>query len=119
MWPEQEIDDAIGPERARVFKAHYFVKPGGNAVLSPRSDPHREFGGLNTLIERQSVQDTAKQFGEGNALHLQIPEIGVVTDLHGRSTSCTSAHLRQVLGAHHTQISGMLGLSVSCPNSMV
>ena len=64
MWTELEIEDAIGPERARVFKPHYFVKPGGNAVLSPRSDPHHEFGGLNTLIERQSVADTAKQLGE-------------------------------------------------------
>ena len=68
MWTEQEIDDALGPERARVFKPHYFVRLGGNAVLSPRSDPHREFGGLNTLMERQSVQDTAKQLGDVAAL---------------------------------------------------
>ena len=63
IWTEPEIEDAIGPERARIFKPHYFVKPGGNAVLSSRSDPHHEFGGLNTLIERQSVADTARQFG--------------------------------------------------------
>ena len=71
MWTEDEINDAIGPERARVFKPHYFVKPSGNAVLSPRSDPHREFGGLNTLIERQSLQDTAKQLGDATDPILQ------------------------------------------------
>jgi len=74
MWTEQDVDDALGPERARVFKPHYFVKPGGNAVLSSRSDPHHEFAGLNTLIERQSVADTAKQFGDARRPAIAYPQ---------------------------------------------
>lgn len=41
-----------GPDAA-LFCSHYYVKPGGNCDLSPRSDPHHEFVGLNCLIQRQ------------------------------------------------------------------
>ncbi|BDA44314.1 Spermatogenesis-associated protein 20 [Coccomyxa sp. Obi] len=65
MWSADEIDEVLGTdsERSRVFKQHYYVKPGGNTDLSPRSDPHEEFGGLNCLIERESVESTATKFG--------------------------------------------------------
>ena len=47
-----------------MFKQHYHIKPGGNCDLSPRSDPHGEFQGLNVLISisvaRQSLSDIAQ-----------------------------------------------------------
>lgn len=49
----------LGPKRAAVFKPHYRVKAAGNADLSPRSDPHREFRGLNCLIEVHSQRRSA------------------------------------------------------------
>lgn len=64
MWTEAEIDAVIGPERAPLFKEHYFVKSGGNCILSAKSDPHEEFAGLNCLIQRQSLATTADNFGE-------------------------------------------------------
>ncbi len=33
-----------------MFCAHYYVKPGGNTDLSPRSDPHDEFGECGLLM---------------------------------------------------------------------
>lgn len=38
MWSADEIDEVLGTdsERSRVFKQHYYVKPGGNTDLSPR-----------------------------------------------------------------------------------
>lgn len=61
--PPYSPPSPAGEERARLFSAHYYVKPGGNADLSPRSDPHDEFVGKNCLIARQSIQDTAKLAG--------------------------------------------------------
>lgn len=41
----------------------------GNADLSSQSDPHKEFGGLNCLIERHPISETAAAMGmsEGEA----------------------------------------------------
>ena len=38
MWTADEIDEVLGTdsERARLFRRHYYVKPQGNADLSPR-----------------------------------------------------------------------------------
>lgn len=38
MWSADEVDEVLGTdsERSRVFKQHYYVKPGGNTDLSPR-----------------------------------------------------------------------------------
>lgn len=63
IWSEAEIDEVLGPEGAPIFKQHYFVKSGGNTTLSPQSDPHNEFAGLNCLIERSPLEVTAKKFG--------------------------------------------------------
>jgi uncharacterized protein YyaL (SSP411 family) len=63
LWSEAEVDEVLGPELASVFKPHYYVKPGGNADLSRRSDPHGEFHGKNTLIARQSIVQTASASG--------------------------------------------------------
>ena len=44
----------------------------GNCTLSPRSDPHQEFGGLNCLIQRRSLSGTAKAAGESPRHHPSI-----------------------------------------------
>ena len=38
VWAADEVDEVLGTdsERARVFARYYYVKPGGNADLSPR-----------------------------------------------------------------------------------
>ena len=63
VWTEQEIDEVLGPRQASLFKERYYVKPEGNADLSPRSDPHSEFVGKNCLIARKSVQESAEAAG--------------------------------------------------------
>ena len=55
VLPPSPVDfcTSAGPDAAAVFCSHYYVKPEGNCDLSPRSDPHGEFAGLNCLIARQ------------------------------------------------------------------
>lgn len=67
VWSQKEIEELLGPEEAKPFCAHYYVKPGGNCDLSPRSDPHQEFGGLNCLIARQTLAQTAAVAGKSEA----------------------------------------------------
>ncbi|PRW45152.1 spermatogenesis-associated 20 [Chlorella sorokiniana] len=67
VWTQQEIQDVLGPDDAAIFSRHYYVKPAGNTDLSPRSDPHDEFGGLNVLIQRQTLAETAKAAGKSEA----------------------------------------------------
>ena len=62
MWTSEEIKEVLGGD-APVFISHYYVKDEGNADLTPRSDPHHEFGGLNCFRQAQSLQETAKQAG--------------------------------------------------------
>ena len=64
LWTEDEIDEVLGPSRAPTFKQRYYVKPEGNADLSPRSDPHGEFQGKNCLIARTSVQEASEAAGK-------------------------------------------------------
>ena len=33
LWTSKEVDEVLGPDAA-LFKAHYYVKPEGNADLS-------------------------------------------------------------------------------------
>lgn len=67
VWTADEIASVLGEERARVFNAHYYIKPEGNCDLSPRSDPHGEFGGLNVLIARQPLAETTTLAGRSEA----------------------------------------------------
>lgn len=64
VWTLEEIVKVLGEDRAKMFIEHYFVKEGGNCVLSAKSDPHEEFIGKNVLIVRQKIEDTAKHAGE-------------------------------------------------------
>ncbi|KAH9531464.1 hypothetical protein CY35_19G039700 [Sphagnum magellanicum] len=64
IWSAQEIEEVLGKEHAKMFEAHYYVKPEGNCDLSRMSDPHGEFMQKNVPIERQSIADTAAKFGK-------------------------------------------------------
>lgn len=64
MWTEEEVKEVLG-QQAPMFMSHYYIKAQGNADLSPRSDPHHEFGGLNCLRQAQTLQETARQVGVG------------------------------------------------------
>ena len=59
IWTEKEIDDALGRD-SDVFKLHYGVQGHGNAPEG--SDPQDEFRGKNILIQRRTVEETAKRF---------------------------------------------------------
>ncbi|HEY5991807.1 MAG TPA: thioredoxin domain-containing protein [Candidatus Udaeobacter sp.] len=58
VWSKDEIDELLGPERAKIFDYHYGVEPKGNAA----EDPQGEFKNKNILIQRHDVSDTAKKF---------------------------------------------------------
>ena len=62
MWTQEEVQEVLG-QHAPLFMSHYYVKAQGNADLTPRSDPHHEFGGLNCLRQAQTLQETAHQAG--------------------------------------------------------
>jgi len=47
VWTKNEIDEALGPDAAEEFCAHYDVRAKGNAD----SGPHGEFAGKNILHE--------------------------------------------------------------------
>lgn len=58
VWTKSEIDNVLGPERAKVFDFHFGVEAKGNAP----EDPQGEFGNKNILIQRHDLADTAKKF---------------------------------------------------------
>ncbi len=60
VWTREQIVQALGEERAKIFGAHYGVSAKGNAPAG--SDPHGEFTNKNILIQRQTVSETAKTF---------------------------------------------------------
>ena len=65
VWRKDEIDRVLGEESARIFNRVYGVEADGNSPDG--SDPHGEFKGQNTLIERLSIQDAAKLFMKSEA----------------------------------------------------
>jgi hypothetical protein len=60
VWTSDQISQALGEERAKLFSAYYGVEAKGNAPK--KSDPRGEFSGKNILIERQSISTLAKAF---------------------------------------------------------
>lgn len=92
LWTEHEIDKALGSAKSPIFKRHYHVKASGNTDLSLRSNPHREFDGLNCLIERHTLADTAANAGiteaEAEATLAECREI-----LHGIRAKRPRPHL--------------------------
>src|SRR5437762_457832 len=65
VWTKKEVDDALGGS-AEIFDFHYGVQPHGNAPEG--SDPQDEFRGKNILIERHTIAETAKHFGNTGIL---------------------------------------------------
>ena len=65
IWTKKEIDAALG-DAAEIFDFHYGVQPHGNAPEG--SDPQDEFRGKNILIERHTIAETAKHFGNTGIL---------------------------------------------------
>jgi len=61
VWTEAEIDEALAADDAALFARFYGVEPHGNAPAG--SDPHGELAGTNTLIQRMSVEELARQTG--------------------------------------------------------
>jgi uncharacterized protein YyaL (SSP411 family) len=59
VWTKDEVDHALGPDRAKVFDYVYGVEAKGNAA---ESDTSGELAGKNVLIERHSVEDAAREF---------------------------------------------------------
>jgi hypothetical protein len=58
VWTKAEIDEVVGPDRARLFNYYYGVEPDGNAR------PHPEFSGRNILMQRHSIAETAQMAGK-------------------------------------------------------
>ncbi len=62
VWTQEEIDQLLSPEQARVFDDFYGVEPKGNAP----EDPQGEFKNKNILIQRRTIVEAAKKFGLTN-----------------------------------------------------
>ncbi len=60
VWTKEEIERALSVEEARLFCHHYGVEKDGNAP--PGSDPQEEFIGKNILIQRHTLEETARHF---------------------------------------------------------
>jgi uncharacterized protein len=69
VWTKDEVDHALGPERAKVFDHVYGVEAKGNAG---DSDTSGELAGKNILIERHSVADVAREFNSSEDQVRQI-----------------------------------------------
>jgi uncharacterized protein len=69
VWTKDEIDHALGPERAKIFDHVYGVEAKGNAG---DSDTSGELAGKNILIERYSVADVAREFNSSEDQVRQI-----------------------------------------------
>lgn len=60
VWSQAEIDAALQPDDAELFRRFYGVQPDGNAP----SDPHGEFTGKNILIQRYSIAEMSQHYGK-------------------------------------------------------
>ena len=58
IWTKDEVDHALGTDRAKVFEYVYGVESDGNAA---ESDTSGELAGKNVLIGRHSLEETAKE----------------------------------------------------------
>jgi uncharacterized protein YyaL (SSP411 family) len=59
VWTAEEIRAALGDD-AGLFIRHHGVMEDGN--VDPANDPHGEFRGVNILVGRTSIEETAKAF---------------------------------------------------------
>src|SRR5258708_1425454 len=68
VWTKDEVDHALGLDRAKVFESVYGVEATGNA----ESDTSGELAGKNILIERHFVEDAAKEFNSSEGQIRQL-----------------------------------------------
>jgi len=61
IWSQAEIDAALSPDDAALFRLAYGVEAEGNAPAE--SDPHGELRGRNTLILRHEPDELARLTG--------------------------------------------------------
>ncbi|MBV9007714.1 MAG: thioredoxin domain-containing protein [Verrucomicrobia bacterium] len=61
VWTKRQIQDVLSSD-ADLFCFHFGIEENGNAPAD--ADPHGEFTGKNILIQRHSVDETAKHFGK-------------------------------------------------------
>jgi uncharacterized protein YyaL (SSP411 family) len=59
-WTYEEIREVLGDDRVGEFCATYGIQPEGN--VSTDSDPHGELQGMNVLIQRLTLTETAARF---------------------------------------------------------
>jgi len=59
IFRASEIEQALGPDMARLFADRYGVRPDGNV----REDPHGEFTGRNILYQAMSEEEVARRHG--------------------------------------------------------
>jgi uncharacterized protein YyaL (SSP411 family) len=62
VWEAGEIERALGPERAAIFRFDYGVEKHGN--VPGRQDPQGELKGKNILAARHTPAETAAKFGK-------------------------------------------------------
>ena len=109
LWTDEEVKEALG-QHAPMFIAHYYIKPQGNADLSPRSDPHHEFRGLNCLRQAQSLQETAGQAGVSEEEARGTLAVCRMT-LHEKRGKRLRPHLDDKVIFHYTSVQGFHQLS--------
>ncbi len=65
VWDKTEIAELLGDDAAALFNRVYGVEEEGNAPAG--SDPHGEFKGKNTLIQRLTIAETANLLNQTEA----------------------------------------------------
>ena len=58
LWTEEEIEQVLAGDRAKVFKYRYGIRSQGNAL----EDVHKVFSGKNILYVEHPIDETAKKF---------------------------------------------------------
>ncbi len=61
VWTSAEIEDALGPEPAKLFNDTFGIEAGGN--VAEDNDIRREFTGKNILFPHLTLAETAKRSG--------------------------------------------------------
>jgi len=60
VWTKADIEAVLGPIDSVIVMYHYGVEAAGNCP--EEGDPHGELRGQNVLIERHTLEETAKHF---------------------------------------------------------
>ncbi|MBI1977466.1 MAG: thioredoxin domain-containing protein [Candidatus Omnitrophica bacterium] len=63
VWTQEEIEGALGKEKAEIFKYYFGIEANGNAL----HDPQGELKNKNVLYVAHSLNEAAKKFGKTEA----------------------------------------------------